>query len=233
MNSKKKDATARGTPIATYVIVAIAAGLAGFVAVYVNYAANGNGSRTGGSGPSIVQTEPPAERADPGGLADYAKGEMATFVARDTPQALPAFTVNDGGGEARSIAEWKGRVVLLNLWATWCAPCREEMPSLDKLQATLGGEDFEVVAVSIDKSDAGKPRKFLEGIGVKNLKFYHDPTAKLGTTLNAFGMPTTLLIGRDGRELGRLVGPAHWDSEEAFNLLRSAIGHGATSPAQG
>lgn len=233
MNSRNKDPAANKTPIAIYAIVALAAGLAGFVAVYVNYATSGNGGQTTLSAPATGEKETAAPGGTGSGLGAYAKGEMATFVAKDAPQALPAFTINDGAGEAKTIAGWKGRVVLMNLWATWCAPCREEMPSLDRLQAELGGNDFEVVAVSVDKSEADKPRKFLESLGVKNLKFYHDPTAKLGTTLNAFGMPTTLLIDREGREVGRLVGPAEWDSQDAIKLLRSVIGEDAPKPAQG
>jgi len=233
MNSKNKDARTGKTPVATYVIVAIAAGLAGFVAVYVNYAASGNGSGSSLLSSAVSEKTAPAPAAAGGGLGAHATGEMSTFVARDEPQDLPAFTINDGAGEAKTIADWKGRVVLVNLWATWCAPCREEMPSLDRLEAELGSDDFEVVAISVDKSDADKPRKFLDSIGVKNLKFYHDPTAKLGTTLNAFGMPTTLVIDRQGREIGRLVGPAEWDSQDALRLLRSAIGETAPKPAQG
>ncbi len=113
--------------------------------------------------------------------------------------------------------------MLLNLWATWCVPCREEMPALDKLQAALGGANFEVVAINIDRGGPDKARDFLKEIGVNKLALYTDPSGKLFSTIRAVGMPTTLLIDREGREIGRLVGPADWASPEAKTLIEAAI----------
>ena len=202
----------------------VVAALAGFGAVYVKYGLNGNGSPvTEVKAPAASGTASPAGRPGATGLAAFSRGQMATFVAREKPADLPAFTFQDGTGAEKTIADWRGKIVLLNLWATWCAPCRKEMPALDRLQGTLGGDDFEVVAVSIDKGGLDLPRSFLEKIKVAHLKLFNEPTARLGLTLKAFGMPTTLLIDRQGKEIGRLVGPAEWDSEDALALVREAI----------
>ena len=150
-------------------------------------------------------------------------GAMTTFVFKPTPMQLPASKFNDPNGNPLELANWKGRVVLLNLWATWCAPCRKEMPDLNKLQQELGSTDFEVVAVSIDRGNSDKLRQFLDEVGATSLRLYHDPTAQLGFTLKTIGMPATLLIDRQGREIGRLVGQAHWASPEAVALVKAAI----------
>jgi thiol-disulfide isomerase/thioredoxin len=155
-----------------------------------------------------------------------ATGEVAAFAVVDDPRRVPMMAFHDGDGTGRSIEEWRGQTVLFNLWATWCAPCREEMPALDRLQAELGGEDFEVVAVSIDTRESADPRGFLEEINVEALAFYHDDTADLFQDLRsealAFGMPTTLLIDDENCLLGFLAGPAHWDSPDAVALITAA-----------
>ena len=155
-------------------------------------------------------------------LAAAAQGTVENFLVTDPPKELTDVSFFDGEGQEKRLSDWKGRLVLLNLWATWCAPCREEMPALDRLQAALGDEHFEVVALSVDSRDTDLPKAFYEEIGISSLSFYHDPTARAGSRLAAFGMPTTLLIGPDGRELGRLAGPAEWDHPEAQNLIQQA-----------
>ena len=159
-------------------------------------------------------------------LDNAARGEVAAFAVVDEARALPVLAFNDDGGRPRTLADWRGSTVLLNLWATWCAPCREEMPALDRLQANLGGADFSVVAVSIDTNASANPRGFLEEISVEALAFYHDPSADLFQTLRsegmAFGMPTTLLVDEAGCLLGFLAGPAHWDSADAAALMDAA-----------
>ncbi|ODS01407.1 hypothetical protein AUC69_06970 [Methyloceanibacter superfactus] len=120
-------------------------------------------------------------------------------------------------------------MVLLNIWATWCVPCREEMPQLNALQADLGGADFEVVAINIDKGGAEKARTFLEETKATDLALYTDPSGKLFSKLKAVGMPTTLLLDPQGKEIGRLVGPADWASPEAKRLVEAAIA--ASKPA--
>lgn len=226
MSSEEKRTAAKPTPIVVYLIVAVVAASAGFGAVYVNYALYGNNTQAPGAGArgdGVEMASPPSD-SEATGIAALARGKMRSFIAKEEPQTLPEVTFRDASGAERSLEDWRGKVVLLNLWATWCAPCREEMPALDRLQARLGGEEFEVVAASIDKGDADKPRGFLEDHGIENLALYHDPSGRLGTNLNAYGMPTTLLIDRQGREIGRLVGPAEWDSPEAVALVEAAIG---------
>jgi thiol-disulfide isomerase/thioredoxin len=156
----------------------------------------------------------------PGSESDgLAKGEMAKFVfAQDRP-ALPESGFLDGSGEPVSITDFRGRVVLLNLWATWCAPCIEEMPELDRLEAELGGDAFEVVAVSLDKGGLEQAGPFLKELGVEDLALYADPTTRLGPDLRAPGLPITVLVDRSGREIGRVTGLAKWDSADARRLI--------------
>jgi thiol-disulfide isomerase/thioredoxin len=155
------------------------------------------------------------------------RGTMTTFVFKKQPMKIskpPAF--NGPDGKPMTLLDFKGKVVLLNLWATWCAPCRKEMPYLNQLQKELGSDQFEVVAVSVDRGSAAKSKKFLADVGATALGFYHDPTAQAGFALMAIGMPTTLLFDRDGREIGRLVGPAEWHSKDAKDLIRAALAAG-------
>jgi len=128
-----------------------------------------------------------------------------------------------------TLADFRGRVVLLNLWATWCVPCRKEMPALDELHAKLGGPTFTVLAINIDTGDRSKPRKFLDEIGIKHLRYYEDPSTSVFQELKRYGhaivgLPTTVLIDRNGCELGVLPGPAEWASEDALALVRAATG---------
>jgi len=217
MSKKKTDKSPNKTPLRTILIAAAIAAAAGFGAVYVNMGGDSNVA------PAVKSETGKPQSPAKSGLAAFSKGDMITFVARSEPQNLPKFTfVRDDGSET-SLEEWRGKVVLLNLWATWCGPCRKEMPDLDRLKAELGGEDFDLVALSIDRTGLDKPRKFLEEIGVKNLKLYNNSSGKLAASLKAFGMPTTLLLNREGQEIGRLVGPAHWGSEDAVELVKAAI----------
>jgi thiol-disulfide isomerase/thioredoxin len=121
------------------------------------------------------------------------------------------------------LADWRGKVVLLNLWATWCLPCRKEMPSLDRLQKEMGSDKFEVVAISVDRKGAAASKKFLDETQVERLALYVDATARLSSELRVVGLPATLLLDAQGREIGRLLGGAEWDSEDAKRLIRSAL----------
>lgn len=144
------------------------------------------------------------------------------FVATDNGP-VPEVTFLDADGNERSLSDFQGRVVVLNLWATWCAPCRKEMPSLDRLQAALGGDDLEVIALAVDRGDLTKVLDFYQEVGVENLAVYHDSTAKAGRTLRAPGLPTTVIIDRDGAEIGRVLGDAEWDGDDVVTLLNAAI----------
>ena len=155
--------------------------------------------------------------------ADAPPGALAAFVAKPDRPAVPQLPFADGSGAALTFANWKGRVVLVNLWATWCAPCRKEMPALAALQAKLGSRDFEVVAISVDSKGVTASSAFLKDVGADNLKLYVEPSTEIVNGLRAIGLPTTLLIDRQGREIGRLVGPADWASPEAEVLIKSAL----------
>jgi len=145
------------------------------------------------------------------------------FTMHAEPIELPPISFQSGRGEAKTLSSFAGKVVLLNLWATWCGPCRAEMPMLDNLQATLGGSDFEVLPLSIDRGGADKVRDFYRELGLENLAIYIDPTATAQRRLRVVGIPTTLLVDRNGRELGRLAGPAEWDSTAMITFFKSVI----------
>jgi len=160
-------------------------------------------------------------------LAPLARGEVAAVNVAKSPLKVPDLAFQDAGGKPLSLANWRGRTVLLNLWATWCVPCRKEMPALDALQQKLGGPDFQVVAVNIDTRDPDKPKAFLKELGIDKLAYYADPTAKTFQDLKAigraFGMPTTLLVDRQGCEIGTIAGPAEWASDDAIKLIQAAL----------
>lgn len=155
-------------------------------------------------------------------------GRLGAFIVHDEPKPMPDLTFLDRDGAERTLADWNGKVVLLNLWATWCAPCKHEMPMLDRLQARLGSDAFEVVAVSLDRGGPKKPLTFYEKAGIEHLGFYIDKTMRLGSSLKAKGMPITVLFDAEGRELGRLTGPAEWDTDEAVNFISRIAGLAGT-----
>jgi len=144
------------------------------------------------------------------------------FIIHEAPKTVAAIQFEDSDGRSRSLNDFRGKIVLLNIWATWCAPCRKEMPTLDRLQAALGGADFEVVALSIDRR-VDAVRKFFAEIGIQKLAMYLDSSAKATRQLGAVGLPTTLLIDREGREIARLIGPAEWDSPDIAAFISCVI----------
>lgn len=210
-NDRMTDAGNKGT--GTLVAVAVLAAVVGFAAVYGTLGPRDNN----GAAPVEAPTQP-AATAKPAG-----SGKLAGFVVKSTPEAMPDVSFQDGQGQQKSLNDFKGKTVLLNLWATWCAPCREEMPSLDRLEKELGSDKFEVVALALDRGGVDAARKFLAGIKVENLKLYVDPTARSGSSMRIIGMPTTILIDAQGREVGRLPGPAEWDSADAKRLIEAHL----------
>jgi thiol-disulfide isomerase/thioredoxin len=160
-------------------------------------------------------------------LAPLVHGEVAALALAQTPFHLPDLAFKDAEGHDRTLADWRGRTVLLNLWATWCVPCRREMPALDALQTMLGGPGFDVVAVNIDTRDPAKPLAFLKEIGVTHLTYYADASAKIFEDLKeagkAFGMPTTVIVDPNGCEIGTMAGPAEWASDDGVKLVSAAI----------
>lgn len=141
----------------------------------------------------------------------------------DSPREMLSPPFVDGAGRDLTLADFRGRVVLLNIWATWCVPCREEMPTLDALQSRLGGDDFRVLPLSIDRAGLKVVRRFYEEIGIQHLDMYLADSTRAMWASGALGLPTTILIGRDGKELGRLVGPAEWDSPEITSQMQNFI----------
>ncbi len=205
----------------TYAVAAALTFAVGFAAVYVTLGRPDNKVQ---QAPAQIQPAPALKELPKGpGANPLSAGEMAGFVFKKTPEDLPEFGFVDGDGKSRTIKDWAGKVVLLNLWATWCAPCRKEMPSLDRLQKVLGSDRFEVMALAVDRTGADSAKKFLDSIKIENLKLYVDASARSGSTLKAPGLPTTILVGKDGREIGRLVGPAEWDGPDANRLIEAAL----------
>jgi thiol-disulfide isomerase/thioredoxin len=152
-----------------------------------------------------------------------ATGALSALLVHGERKDIASFTFANEKGETLSLSKWQGRVVLLNLWATWCAPCRKEMPDLSKLQAELGGPDFEVVALSVDRKGLEASLAFLKEVGVTNLAGYIEPEAKSLAALQALGLPATILIDRKGKEAARLLGPADWASPEAMSAIKALV----------
>jgi thiol-disulfide isomerase/thioredoxin len=143
-----------------------------------------------------------------------------TIIAVSPPRPMPELHFADGDGHPLTLADFRGRAVLLNIWATWCVPCRKEMPSLDRLQARLGGRDLVVVPLSIDRKGADVVRPFYRKLGLASLGVYLDQSGNNASALNIEGLPTTLLIDREGREVGRAAGPAEWDAPAVISKIR-------------
>jgi thiol-disulfide isomerase/thioredoxin len=160
-------------------------------------------------------------------IAPLAHGEVAALTMASTPLQLPDLTFEDAAGKQRKLSEWRGHTILLNLWATWCVPCRKEMPALDRLQAKLGSKDFQVVAVNIDTRDPEKPKNFLKDAKLTRLDFFSDDKAKVFQDLKsigkALGMPTSVLVDPQGCEIGTIAGPAEWDGDDAVKLITAAM----------
>ena len=135
----------------------------------------------------------------------------------------PDLAFLDGEGNTLTLEDFRGKVVVLNLWATWCAPCRREMPSLDRLQAAFGKDGLAVVPLSLDRGGVDRIEAFYQEVGLPTLRIYRDPEASANRAFGAYGLPTTIVIDREGREIGRLLGPAEWDSEEAMTLIRTVL----------
>jgi len=206
------------------VVLISAAALAGALAgVYVSLAVYSKNQ-------PLVTAECTHSPAIAARLGPFLTGEVAAFRVADPPGRLDDLAFKDPAGNQTNLAAFAGRTVLVNLWATWCVPCRLEMPALDNLEAALGGDDFEVVAIDIDLGDPARAHAFLDEIGVDHLKFYSDPSAKIFTDLKkrglAFGLPVTLLIDDQGCRIGSVNGPAEWDSESAKLLIKAALDAG-------
>lgn len=204
-------------PAAPWLIAVIAA-LAGAaaVALYAKLPAADNSAASADAGRCTAREE--AAKA----AGAFAAGDVAA-MAPAAPRDMTDIAFTGPDGAPMTLAAFKGRMVLLNLWATWCAPCRAEMPALDRLQAAKGGEAFQVVALNLDRGTDSKPQDFLAEIGVKNLALYRDGSLKSFNALKgaglAFGLPVTMLIDRDGCLLTAMNGPTHWDGPDALRFI--------------
>jgi thiol-disulfide isomerase/thioredoxin len=192
-------------------------GAIGFAAIY------GFGALKAGGGDPVCKAAVDTARR----IAPLATGEVAALTMATKPLRLPDLTFQDGDGKPRKLSDWRGKTVLVNLWATWCVPCRREMPALERLQTKLEGPNFEVVAINIDTRDPDKPRNFLKQANLTRLGFFADEKAKafqdLKSVGRALGMPTSVLVDRHGCEIATIAGPAEWDSEDALKLIKAAI----------
>lgn len=221
-------------PAPRHILLAAVAGvIAGAVAVYVSTTLPGNKTPS----PTVAADTSAQASADDklcAAKADTAKaigaaatGHVAAMLPADPPQSLKTLAFNDPQGKPMTVADHAGRTLLVNLWATWCAPCRAEMPALDALEREMGGENFEVVAINVDTGDDTKPKKFLEEINVSSLGYYRDNTLGVFNDLKkrglALGLPVTLLIDGEGCLLANMNGPAEWASPDAKKLIEAAL----------
>ena len=223
--SQQHNKIGRALRIIGVVIILIL--LAG-VGVYVMGTHSGNtlavaGNASGGDGGGQCSAAPElAKRIDP-----LARGQIAAMASVSDPISLASLAFNAPDGNPTTVGDMAGKTLLINLWATWCAPCREEMPALNELQAALGGDAFEVVAVNIDQGSDEKPKNFLAEIGVSDLGFYRDNTLGIFNTQNkegyAFGLPVTLLVDSNGCLLANMNGPAHWSGDDAKIYISKAL----------
>jgi thiol-disulfide isomerase/thioredoxin len=172
-----------------------------------------------------------APRIAAGPASPLLKGEMGEFSHFAVPRPVPPIAFLDGAGRTLGLGDFAGRVVLVNFWATWCAPCVREMPSLDRLQAALGGPDFTVVALSLDRQGKEAVAPYFAEHLLGHLAVYLDPEGEAFRAWRGQGVPTSFLIGRDGRAIGVLLGPAHWDAPEAIKLIRYYMGEGGRGAA--
>ena len=157
-------------------------------------------------------------------LSDLRSGDMRKLVVHAQPEESSAVVFTKADGTEMSLADFEGKTILLNFWATWCAPCRKEMPALNEAQKVLGGDKFQVVAVATGRNDLGAINAFFTEYGVENLEVYLDPNSALGRDMGIFGLPITVVLDPSGKEIARMRGEADWASEEAFAILRAAIG---------
>lgn len=153
-----------------------------------------------------------AQAAAPHALAIY-----------DSPRLLPRTAFVDGNGNALTLDAFKGKVVVMDFWATWCVPCRVEFPALERLQARLGAKGLVVVPVSIDRKGMPAVNKFYEETKITGLNRYLDDSHELTPAMAVSGLPTTVIIDRNGGEVGRVEGPADWDSAEVIGQLEAVL----------
>jgi thiol-disulfide isomerase/thioredoxin len=164
-----------------------------------------------------------AALADMAAIEALRDGDMKKLIFHSAPKPVPAVSFVDQAEAEASLDAYKGKVVLLNFWATWCAPCRKEMPSLQALQSEFGGDAFQVVTVATGRNSVAGIRRFFEEVGVTDLPQYRDPKQALARQMAVLGLPVSVLLDADGNEIARLIGDAHWDSDSARAIVKALI----------
>jgi thiol-disulfide isomerase/thioredoxin len=221
LDQRQARSATRRIPLVIATVVV--GGLAGFAALY------GLGlSRAPAGDPMCRAAVATASR-----IAPLAHGEVAALTMASAPLKLPDLAFEDAEGKPKKLSDFRGKTLLVNLWATWCVPCRKEMPALDQLQAKLGGPNFQVVAINIDTRDPEKPKNFLKEADLTGLGYFNDQKAKVFQDLKAIGralgMPTSVLVDPKGCEIATIAGPAEWASDDAIKLIRATLGPVAAS----
>lgn len=224
--AKDNDKAKSGNRRIVY-LAALAGVIAGIGAVYLIERPSGNAVASNVSAQSDQASAQCALKADSLKALDAAAtGGVAAMRAAEKPMSVAHIAFTGSDGKQMTLGDYKGKTLLVNLWATWCAPCREEMPELDNLQTAKGGSDFDVVAINIDTGSDEKPKKFLEEIGIKSLSLNRDPTMSSFNELKrsglAFGLPVTLLVDKEGCQIASMNGPAPWDGPDAIKLIEAA-----------
>ena len=153
----------------------------------------------------------------------HAQELAKNLILNELPQPVGALRFEDGRSQTRSLADFHGKVVLLNIWATWCTPCRKELPALEHLGVALDGAEFAILAVSIDRGGIETVRKLFGQLVIETLPIYIDPSGQAMRTARVNGLPTSLIIDRDGREVARVVGPADWDAAATIDYFRRVV----------
>ena len=204
----------------------VAGAIAGGLALYVTGGLSGNTVASAPEAGGSCEIDATMRAA----VGEALRGEVAAMGPADPPQSLGELSFNGPDGNAMTLGELSGKTLLVNQWATWCAPCRAEMPALDALQAEMGGDEFEVVAINVDSGGDEKPRKFLDEVGIKSLGYYRDNTIGVFNDLKrrslALGLPVTLLVDENSCLIANMNGPAEWASEDAKRLVRAAMPSG-------
>lgn len=165
-----------------------------------------------------------------GGTTARAEEGVVIFNVWETPRPVVEVSFTDGEGKNLSLGAYRGKVVLLNIWATWCPPCRKEMPALDRLERVLGSPRFKVIALSTDTSGLPDVKAFYQTLGLRSLEVFLDEEGSAMRELRIIGLPTTILIDEQGSEIARKIGPATWDSEEVVEFLRGHLNNVKPDP---
>jgi thiol-disulfide isomerase/thioredoxin len=217
----KKPEIARRPMLRALVIAAVLGAVAGLAGVYGIGGLKRNAAP--GADPECAEAVQTAQKLKP-----LVHGEVAAVALAEKPMRVPDLSFHDGNGKPVKLSDFRGRNLLVNLWATWCVPCRKEMPALDALMGKMDAQDFTIVAINIDTRDPEKPKKFLADIGAKNLPYYEDQSGNTFQDLKragrALGLPTSILVDKKGCEIGHIAGPAEWASDDAVKLVKAAIG---------